>query len=57
MIEKISGEFSREIAKAFGETQDRSISRILGDNLGISVNSVHVLMGLGLVAYFGSRNN
>ncbi len=55
MIEEISGELSRNVARAFGETRGRSVSRILGDNIGISVNSVHALMFLGAVAYFSSK--
>ena len=55
MIEEISGKLSRDVARAFGETQGRSISRVMGDNFGISVNSVHTLIFLGAVAYFGSK--
>ena len=55
MKEEVSGDLSRSIAKAFGETQGRSVSRVLADNLRISVNAVHFLMALGVVAYLGSR--
>ena len=48
MIEEISGDLSRSVAKAFGETNGRSISRITADKTGKSMDTVHFFMGLGL---------
>jgi len=57
MIEEISGNFSRSIAKTLGETQGRSISRIISDKTGMSMGSVHFLMalGVGVIAVMKSR--
>ncbi|MEN7982281.1 MAG: hypothetical protein ABFQ65_02450 [Nanoarchaeota archaeon] len=50
MIEEISGDFSRSVAKAFGETKGRSVSRITADKTGKSMDTVHFFMGLGLIS-------
>ncbi len=49
MIEEISGDFSRSVARAFGETKGRSVSRITADKTGKSMDIVHFFMGLGVV--------
>jgi len=52
-MENISQVLAREV---LGERRGRSISQIMADNLGISKDSVHLLMFLGVAAYFGSRD-
>ena len=49
MVEEISGDLSRSIAKAFGETEGRSISRIISDNTRLNIGAVHFLMALGAI--------
>lgn len=55
MIEEISGDFSRSVAKTLGETNGRSISRIVADKTGVSMTGVHFFMALGVMTYIYSR--
>jgi len=51
MTENPSQWFAREV---LGERQGRSVSQRIANNLGISVDAVHLLMILSAV-YLGSR--
>ena len=52
MNENISQWFAREF---LGEKYERSVSRVISDNTGMSINAVHFFMALGVIAYLGSR--